>query len=874
MIIRIAVILLICLSFMTPTRAARSAVMPEEAASPVKLANLAIFTVLSAGSEHTCGLTEAGGVRCWGANEWGQLGDGTTSHRSTPVDVVGLESGVTAISAGHSHTCALLADGGVQCWGLNSTGQLGWSTNTTYSATPGAVNGLGGSVTAVASGRMHTCGLLAGGGVQCWGDNNFGQLGDGSNDNSLAPVTVIGLGRPVTAITAGWAFNCVLADGGILCWGDNNFGQLGNGMTGWGSNIPVTVSGLVSGAVAVSAAGVHACALTSGGGGKCWGNNYNGQLGDGTNTDHSSPVDVIGLGSGLSALVSGGAHTCALTSSGAIKCWGLNNRGQLGNQSFIDSNKPVDVSGLRGVAASISVGGLHSCALMETGSVRCWGSNYVGQLGAVPDFKRNLPTDVAGLPASLAQIEAGANFTCARTMAGGVKCWGDNYYLQLGDGSIVQWRPLPVDVDGLASSVTMVSAGVYHACGLTPGGGVKCWGNNFYGELGDGTYLNSATPVDVSGLASGVTVITAGSGHTCALTVGGGVKCWGDNYSGQLGDRTNTRRPIPVDVIGLESGVVAIAAGGSHTCALLNSGGIQCWGYNGEGQLGDGSVTDRNFPVDVMGLGSAASAVVAGSTHTCAMTTGGGVKCWGNNNFGALGDGSTLRRLIPVEVLGLTSGVSAITAGDAHTCARMVNHSVKCWGFNGKGGLGNGVITDRIVTSPVDVDGLADNVLQISAGGAHTCALVGDGRAKCWGDDLDGQLGIGTLRQSPIPVDVIELIPQMTVNYPNGRPGSFITITGWHFPAASQAMLSVNGEVLTSSLEVNAGGSFIFFLDTRQAGPGWYKVSAGPNTDISAAFLLAGSLPIWPQEGGGQTFVLPGGIGEAIHWLSLPIIQK
>jgi alpha-tubulin suppressor-like RCC1 family protein len=862
--------LLICLSSTSGLSASAQTAAPLfETANPAAL----VWSMIAAGSEHTCGLTPAGGVKCWGANEWGQLGDGTTSYRRTPVDVAGLGSGVTAISAGHSHTCALLAGGGVQCWGLNGAGQLGRSTTYSYSATPGAVSGLGNSAAAVAAGRLHTCALLAGGGVQCWGDNNLGQLGNGTNDNSLAPVDVIGLGGPVTAITAGWAHNCALAGGGILCWGDNTSGQLGNGTTGWGSNVPVTVSGLASGAAAVSAAGVHACALTSGGGAKCWGNNYYGQLGDGTNSDRSSPVDVSGLDSGLSAIAAGGAHTCALTSSGAARCWGLNTRGQLGNQSYTDSNTPVNVSSLAG-AAAISAGGLHSCALLDSGSARCWGSNYVGQLGGVTDFKRNLPIDVAGLPASLAQIEAGNNFTCARTTAGGVKCWGNNYYYQLGDGSVVEWRPLPVDVAGLGSGVTAVSAGGFHACALTAGGGVKCWGNNFYGELGDGTYLDSATPVDVSGLAGGVTAITAGSGHVCALTAGGGVKCWGDNYSGQLGDGTNTRRPVPVDVLGLESGAAAIAAGGSHTCALLNSGGIQCWGYNGEGQLGDGSTTDRNSPVDVIGLGAAAAAIVTGGTHTCALTAGGGVKCWGDNNLGALGDGSTSRRPTPVDVLGLTSGVSALAAGGEHTCALMAGHSVKCWGYNGQGGLGNGATTDRIVTSPVDADGLAANVLQISAGGAHTCALVGGGRAKCWGDDFDGQLGVGAFRQSPVPVEVVDPVPLVTVNYGSGGPGSFITLTGWHFPPGSQISLVVNGHELTSSLAVNAGGSFIAFLDSSQAGLGGFRVGAGSGPEASAAFLLAAGLPGRLQEGGGQTFVLPGGIGEAIYQLDLPLIRR
>ena len=302
-------------------------------------------------------------------------------------------------------------------------------------------------------------------------------------------------------------------------------------------------------------------------------------------------------------------------------------------------------------------------------------------------------------------VTAGRAHTCALTVAGGVKCWGSGAGGQLGDGRQLIRVP-PVDVIGLGSGVKAISAGVIHTCALTVAGGVNCWGSNgFGGQLGDGTTTNRLTPVNVTGLGSGVTVIAAGDFHTCAVTVAGGVKCWGSNFRGALGDGTSTDRLTPVDVTGLGSGVTAIAAGGFHTCALTVGGGVKCWGNNFRGALGDGTnFINRLMPVDVTGLGSGVKAIAAGrGDHTCAVTVAGGVKCWGPNSWGVLGDGTTTDRLTPVNVTGLGSGVTVTTAGDTHTCAVTVAGGVKCWGRNFLGELGDGTITDRL--TPVNVTG-------------------------------------------------------------------------------------------------------------------------------------------------------------------------
>jgi alpha-tubulin suppressor-like RCC1 family protein len=665
---------------------------------PVDVSGLGSGVVaIAAGGYHTCALTVGGGVKCWGWNYYGQLGDGTTTSRTTPVDVGGLTSGVVAIAAGRWHTCALTTGGGVKCWGLNDSGQLGDGT-TTDRTTPVDVSGLGSGVSAIAAGDWHTCALTAGGGVKCWGQNSSGQLGDGTTTSRTTPVDVSGLGSGVSAIAAGGSRTCALtAGGGVKCWGSNGLGQLGDGTT-TSRNMPVDVSGLGSGVRAIAAGVDHTCALTASGGIKCWGNNTYGQLGIGKFGYRPIPADVSGLGSGVSAIAAGDLHTCALT-AGGVKCWGANRGGQLGNGMWTDSATSVDVSGLGSGVRAIAAGDLHTCAL-RAGGVKCWGRNSSGQLGDGTTTSRTTPVDVSGLGAGMiAAIATGGLHTCALTAGGGVKCWGSNLYGQLGDGTTTS-RNMPVDVSGLGSGVVAIAAGRYHTCALTAGGGVKCWGWNYHGQLGDGTTTNRTTPVDVSGLGSGVVAIAAGRWHTCALTAGGGVKCWGWNYHGQLGDGTTTNRTTPVDVSGLGSGVVAIAAGRYHTCALTVGGGVKCWGQN-YGQLGDGTTADRTTPVDVSGLGSGVVAIAAGEWHTCALTAGGGVKCWGQNSSGQLGDGTTTRRTTPVDVSGLGSGVVAIAAGSWHTCALTTSGGVKCWGRNTYGQLGDGEF--GYSPTPVDV---------------------------------------------------------------------------------------------------------------------------------------------------------------------------
>jgi alpha-tubulin suppressor-like RCC1 family protein len=741
---------------------------------------------LAAGAAHTCQVNGDGTVRCWGFNGNGQLGDDTTTSRLTPVTVSGLTNAV-AVTAGAFHTCALIADGSVRCWGGNDRAQLGDGT-TTRRLTPVSVSFLTFGfepirVVAIAAGRDHTCALLANGSMRCWGANNTGQLGDGTDTTRPVPVTVSGLTNAV-AIAAGDVHTCaLLADSRVRCWGNNGGGQLGDGTTTTRFT-PAPVSAVIN-AVAIAAGGFHTCALLADSGVVCWGGNKSGEVGDGIIGGSRLTRVNVGVDDAV-AITAGHDHTCALDFDGprvlgaqtvTVHCWGANNTGQLGDGTTTTRASPGPVSDLTN-AVAVAAGTSHTCALLADGSARCWGDNFAGQLGNGTITDSLTPTTVAGGGGSVTarDIAAGFSHTCAVRANSTIACWGGNGNGQLGDGTTTD-RLTPVPASNLTNAVA-IAAGDVHTCALVlPGSSVHCWGLNGNGQLGDGTTTDRLTPVLVN-LFTEAVALAAGGAHTCALRAGGSVHCWGLNGSGQLGDHTTTDRLSPGQVSPLTN-AVAIAAGVAYTCALLADGSARCWGFNNNGQLGDGTTTDRLAPVSVSGLTNAV-AIAGGGAHTCALLADGSARCWGSNFSGQLGDGTTTGRLTPVLVSGLTNAV-AIAAGDFHTCALLGDGSARCWGGNFSGQLGNGTTSQRLSPTPVTIRLLRrtpsgavftefplGNIVQIATGASHTCAIIANGSVRCWGDNAFGQIGDGTtsdqLRPVSVPSFTLNIDPRVHVN--------------------------------------------------------------------------------------------------------------
>jgi alpha-tubulin suppressor-like RCC1 family protein len=353
---------------------------------------------VASGDLHTCAVNAEGKVLCWGYNAQGQLGNASGTSSAKPVEVAGL-TGVAAISAGAYHTCALTTSKTVTCWGSNEHGQLGRSANSgtgNANPTPSVVAGLS-NVTHLSAGGSSTCAVVAGV-VSCWGTNYYGQLGNanriGTQTPTPVPVAVAGISG-ATVVTTGNAHTCaVLTGGAVSCWGNNYYAQLGNTSSNGsnaGNSNPTTVSG-ITGATSLALGSVHTCATVSGGGVSCWGYNVYGQLGkaagSGTQAPNPSPAAINGL-SGVLGITAGGNHTCALLSDGTVSCWGLNHRGQVGNATNSGNTganpAPTAVAGIAG-ASAVSAGNRHTCVLGQGGATSCWGDNQYGQIGRAAGF--------------------------------------------------------------------------------------------------------------------------------------------------------------------------------------------------------------------------------------------------------------------------------------------------------------------------------------------------------------------------------------------------------------------------------------------------------------------------------------------------------
>lgn len=630
---------------------------------PLKVPNLSDDIVaIGAGEVHTCAVAVDGGVKCWGANGQGQLGIGPIEPESsyftvTPTEVVNLGRGARAVALGNWHTCAILVDGGVACWGSNNKHLLGIADCEGCDfGEPQRV--FEGDAVSVDTGKSHTCIALTNGDVVCFGESSFGEAGE-------RPTAAVWVPTPtrldastefVTDISLGDGFSCLLEESGrVRCFGYNRYGQAGIGLMSLEAPLDEAAR-IAEPAVAVEAGERHACALLESGGIQCWGSNQRGQLGDGTG---GRPMKMA-LDTAVESVFAG-FNTCVKTTTGEIWCAGITcaaDENDAGSIDYTFSNIPVLMEGVPLDVTSLDEGHSHTCVQTVDQEVCCFGDNSYSQVGQTAVAYQDECQPVTDLLPGTAAIAAGENMSLALSDTGQIQSWGryvwDYYVGDFGVYSHVVTAPMPPALAENISDATSISTGDDFSCAIRANGGIRCAEHR--PEL--------LSFVDVTGLPDDLSTVAVGDTHACVIDGDGDVWCLGDNSFGQLGNGEscegtdagcpNWRFPdSPVNPVEIpDTPVIALSSGGKHSCALTESGAVFCWGSNSSGQIGLGPSSNREpSPVLVPGLESDVVEIACGLRHTCARKNDGTVLCFGDNENGELGNGRFSYSTLPVNVL-------------------------------------------------------------------------------------------------------------------------------------------------------------------------------------------------------------------------------
>jgi alpha-tubulin suppressor-like RCC1 family protein len=769
--------------------------------APTQVGKLTTWAKVATGDNYTCGVRTDGTLWCWGYNGYGELGIGSVATYYLPVKV-GADSSWADVAAGTNHTCAVKTDGTLWCWGYDGQGQLGDGAAGTR-ALPTQVGALT-TWSKVYAGGNTACSKKTDGSLWCWGQNNYGQIGDGTNIDRAAPVQVFGSVTTWASVSLGTNNACATrTDGSLWCWGNDNYGQYGNGTVNatpaTDSNLPLRIGSLTTWST-VSIDAYFTCATRTDGSLWCTGYNAYGQLGDSSTTSQTRfvrsgfvfsqlrPLPGGSIASDWTSVVVSDNTACGLRTNGTVYCWGYDGYGQLGNGSTGSTNLPGQVQSNACTTHKDSCDANAFCTSTATGTACACNAGYTGNGTSCADIDecsaststcspQALCTNTAGgytcgcntgyvgggevCDRAFAQVELGEStgHACGIRANGTLWCWGYNGYGQLGDGTTAT-RDAPTQV-GKLTTWASVSGGANFTCAVRTNGTLWCWGYDGYGQLANGSTTNLPLPTQV-GVATDWTAVSAGSNHACALKAGGTLWCWGYDAQGQLGDGAVTTRTSPAQV-GVLTTWSKLYTGGNSTCAKQTNNSLWCWGQNNLGQLGDGTIVDKGTPVQVFGSVTSWANVSMGTNNVCATQADGSLWCWGNNDYGQYGNGTSGAATdsnVPVHIGALTTW-STVAVGAQAMCATRTDGSLWCTGYNAYGELGDGSTTSqtRLVRSgfvvavqqPKLSGFITSDWTGVSAGDSTMCGMRSNGTVYCWGYDGYGELGNGTIGTTNLP---------------------------------------------------------------------------------------------------------------------------
>ena len=705
------------------------------------------FCSISTGSNHSTGLNNNGQVWGWGINDVGQLGDNSTVYKCTPVAVLGVNKTFCKISLGYSHTTSIDKNGKVWSWGQNSSGQFGDNTIIARS-TPIAIGGVNKTFCQINAGfYYHIMGIDFRGKMWAWGYNANGQLGINSVILKSTPTAILGVNKTFCKISSGYLHTLGLDfRGKVWGWGYNNNGQLGIYSIVCKST-PTAILGVNKTFCQISAGQNYSLGIDKNGKIWSWGTNNKGQLGDGTFINKCTPIAIGGVNKTFCLISGGNLYSIAIDLRGKVWAWGDVTYGKTGTYSL--SLTPILIS--LSPTIFISVGIQHSLGLKSDGKIWGWGYNGSGQLGnnitpaATPRF-------IVGGAKTFCKITGGQHHSIGVDYLGKVWGWGYNNFGQLGNNTIVN-KCTPTAILGIVKTFCQINSMYSQSFGIDKNGKLWGWGYNNYGQLGDKTIISKITPVDIIGFKRTFCQITAGYYHTITGDKYGKIWSWGNNNYGGLGINSLVSKSTPTAILGVNKTFCQISAGSYYTMGIDLRGKVWGWGQNNRGQLGNFSLTQKMTPTDILGVKKTFCKITTGQYHTIGVEYNGHLWGWGYNMFGQLGVNSNSSYSTPVAILGVLKTFCQIASGDYHTSSIDKNGKVWGWGYNFYGQLG--INSQVCKNTPVAVVGVVKTFCQISAGLRHTIGIDKNGKVWGWGQNVNGQLGINSVVSKSTPTAIL-----------------------------------------------------------------------------------------------------------------------